>query len=51
MQQFDHHHIIKLIGICSTSPVCIVMELARHGELRAYLIDNKHALRVNIELF
>ena len=40
MQQFDHPHIIKLIGICSESPIWIVMELARHGEMRAYLQNN-----------
>ena len=34
MQQFDHQHIIKLIGICSSNPIWIVMELAKHGELR-----------------
>ena len=34
MRQFDHPHIIKLIGICSDSPVLIVMELARLGEVR-----------------
>ena len=34
MQQFDHPHIIKLMGICSSNPIWIVMELARHGELR-----------------
>lgn len=44
MQQFDHQHIIKLIGICSQSPIWIVMELARHGELRAYLQSNKNRL-------
>ena len=34
MQQFDHPHIVKLIGICSeTRPVWIVMELAKHGEV------------------
>ena len=44
MQQFDHQHIIKLIGICSSSPIWIVMELARHGELRAYLQSNKQRL-------
>jgi focal adhesion kinase 1 len=38
MQQFDHRHIIKLVGICSHAPIWIVMELARHGELRAYLV-------------
>ena len=42
MQQFDHQHIIKLLGICSSPgrPVWIVMEWARHGELRAYLQQN-----------
>ena len=44
MQQFDHQHIIKLVGICSSSPVLIVMELATLGELRAYLQNNKHKL-------
>ena len=34
MQQFDHQHIIKLVGICSSSPIYIIMELAKHGELR-----------------
>ncbi|XP_037077346.1 focal adhesion kinase 1-like isoform X2 [Pollicipes pollicipes] len=47
MQQFDHPHIIKLVGTCSTSPVWIVMELARHGEMRAYLRDNRHRLRLD----
>lgn len=37
MQKFEHPHIIRLIGICSSSPIWIVMELARLGELRAYL--------------
>ncbi|ESO92503.1 hypothetical protein LOTGIDRAFT_120690 [Lottia gigantea] len=45
MQQFDHPHIVKLIGICSeVRPVWIVMELARHGEMRAYLQSNKPRL-------
>lgn len=46
MQQFDHPHIIKLIGICSDSPIWIVMELARHGEMRAYLQNNRTRLSV-----
>nr|CAI5832843.1 unnamed protein product [Callosobruchus analis] len=44
MQKFDHPHIIKLIGVCSESPVWIVMELARLGELRAYLQNHKSRL-------
>ncbi|XP_067121087.1 focal adhesion kinase 1-like isoform X2 [Centruroides vittatus] len=48
MQQFDHPHIIKLIGICSDSPIWIVMELARHGEMRAYLQNNRHRLDLSM---
>ena len=33
MQQFDHPHIIKLLGVCSQSPIKIVMELAEIGEV------------------
>lgn len=44
MQKFDHQHIIKLVGVCSQSPVWIVMELAKLGELRAYLQKNREDL-------
>lgn len=44
MQQFDHPHIIKLIGVCSDSPIWIVMELAKLGEMRAYLQSNRQRL-------
>ena len=44
MQQFDHPNIIRLIGVCSTAPVWIVMELARYGEMRAYLQKNQSRL-------
>jgi focal adhesion kinase 1 len=44
MQQFDHPHIIKLTGVCTESPIWIVMELAKLGEMRAYLQNNKHRL-------
>lgn len=37
MQKFEHPHIIRLIGICGSTPIWIVMELAQLGELRAYL--------------
>lgn len=46
MQKFEHPHIIKLIGICSGSPIWIVMELARLGELRAYLKKNGPKLKL-----
>ena len=44
MQQFDHPNIIRLIGVCSQVPVWIVMELARFGEMRAYLQKNQARL-------
>ncbi|EDW01885.1 focal adhesion kinase 1 isoform X2 [Drosophila grimshawi] len=44
MQKFDHPHIIRLIGICSIMPIWIVMELAKLGELRAYLKTNSERL-------
>ncbi|XP_064624922.1 focal adhesion kinase 1-like isoform X3 [Lineus longissimus] len=46
MQQFDHPHIIKLIGVCTESPIWIVMELAKLGEMRAYLQNKKHHLNL-----
>lgn len=46
MQKFDHPHIIRLIGICSSSPIWIVMELARFGELRAYLKTHAKKLKL-----
>ena len=51
MQQFDHRHIIKLIGICSNAPIWIVMELAKHGELRAYLVSVLRSNRLAILIF
>ncbi|KAG7300921.1 hypothetical protein JYU34_015270, partial [Plutella xylostella] len=44
MQQFSHPHIVGLVGVCSSPPIWIVMELATLGELRAYLQQNKHRL-------
>ena len=46
MKQFDHQHIIKLVGICSESPVMIIMELAKHGELRSYLQYHSQSLEI-----
>lgn len=44
MRQFEHPHIIQLIGVCSDKPVYIVMELAKLGEMRAYLQNNQYRL-------
>ena len=43
MQQFDHQYIIKLIGICTT-PMLILMELAKLGGLREFLKLNKSTI-------
>lgn len=48
MQQFEHKHIIKLIGICTSShdlPILILMELAEFGELKKYLQINKSTIQ------
>jgi len=47
MQQFDHPHIIRLIGIITQSPVCIVMELAHMGEMRSFLQNNRSRLKLH----
>ena len=50
MRQFDHPHIIKLIGICSDSPVLIVMELARLGEVRSTNVLNSRLFFPNFNV-
>ena len=40
IHHLEHPNIIKLIGVCSASPVYVVMELAQYGELRDFL--HKH---------
>ncbi|CAF4235878.1 unnamed protein product, partial [Rotaria sp. Silwood2] len=42
MQNFTHPHIIKLIGVCTEQPVLLIIELARLGELRTYLVANRN---------
>lgn len=37
MKQFDHPHIIKLIGVCTDEEFYIVMELAAYGEVTVLL--------------
>lgn len=51
MQQFSHPHIIGLVGVCSTPPIWIVMELATLGEMRAYLQQNAHRLVFFLPVF
>ena len=47
MQNFDHPHIIRLIGVCSDMPCFIVMELAELGELRRYLQSNVNKIEIS----
>ncbi|XP_073728323.1 focal adhesion kinase 1 isoform X5 [Misgurnus anguillicaudatus] len=44
MRQFDHPHIIKLIGVITENPVWIIMELCTLGELRSFLQIRKYSL-------
>nr|2JKK_A Chain A, FOCAL ADHESION KINASE 1 [Gallus gallus]2JKO_A Chain A, FOCAL ADHESION KINASE 1 [Gallus gallus]4BRX_A Chain A, FOCAL ADHESION KINASE 1 [Gallus gallus]4C7T_A Chain A, FOCAL ADHESION KINASE 1 [Gallus gallus]4D4R_A Chain A, FOCAL ADHESION KINASE 1 [Gallus gallus]4D4R_B Chain B, FOCAL ADHESION KINASE 1 [Gallus gallus]4D4S_A Chain A, FOCAL ADHESION KINASE 1 [Gallus gallus]4D4S_B Chain B, FOCAL ADHESION KINASE 1 [Gallus gallus]4D4V_A Chain A, FOCAL ADHESION KINASE [Gallus gallus]4D4V_ len=44
MRQFDHPHIVKLIGVITENPVWIIMELCTLGELRSFLQVRKFSL-------
>ncbi|TNN80004.1 Focal adhesion kinase 1 [Liparis tanakae] len=39
MRQFDHPHIVKLMGVITDNPVWIIMELCTLGEVRKYSLD------------
>ncbi|XP_065061772.1 focal adhesion kinase 1-like isoform X1 [Rhopilema esculentum] len=47
MKQFEHPHVVKLIGVVSSDPVYIIMELAPFGELRSYLQNQQ--LRIELD--
>jgi len=47
MRQFEHPHIIKLIGLVTQNPTYLVMELAPFGELRAYLQKQRYRVEVD----
>ncbi|XP_070823465.1 focal adhesion kinase 1-like isoform X8 [Chaetodon trifascialis] len=44
MRQFDHPHIVKLMGVITENPVWIIMELCTLGELRSFLQVRKYSL-------
>ncbi|KAF7461472.1 focal adhesion kinase 1 [Marmota monax] len=46
MRQFDHPHIVKLIGVITENPVWIIMELCTLGELRSFLQVRKYSLNL-----
>jgi len=48
MREFDHPHIVRLIGVCSQQPVWIVMEYCKFGEMREYLQNNKMKLEISL---
>ncbi|XP_026145163.1 focal adhesion kinase 1-like isoform X5 [Carassius auratus] len=48
MRQFDHPHIVKLIGIITENPVWIIMELCTLGELRSFLQIRKYNLELSV---
>lgn len=39
MRQFDHPHIVKLIGVITENPVWIIMELCTLGEVNTLAYD------------
>ncbi|XP_035986914.1 focal adhesion kinase 1 isoform X19 [Fundulus heteroclitus] len=44
MRQFDHPHIVKLMGVITENPVWLIMELCTLGELRSFLQVRKYSL-------
>ncbi|XP_057388254.1 focal adhesion kinase 1 isoform X6 [Balaenoptera acutorostrata] len=44
MRQFDHPHVVKLVGVITENPVWIIMELCTLGELRSFLQVRKYSL-------
>lgn len=46
MSNFDHPHIIKLIGVLTDQSLGIVMELAKFGQLRSYLQTHKSQIEL-----
>ena len=34
MKQFEHPHVVKLLGVVTMEPVYIIMELAPYGEVK-----------------
>ncbi|KAM6972970.1 protein tyrosine kinase 2aa [Aplochiton taeniatus] len=48
MRQFDHPHIVQLIGVITENPVWIIMELCTLGELRSFLQVRKFSLDLSV---
>ena len=50
MQQFDHPHILRLVGICKESPVYIVIEFCDLGDLRNYILKKQNEVQLSLKL-
>ncbi|XP_076875760.1 tyrosine-protein kinase SYK isoform X2 [Brachyhypopomus gauderio] len=48
MQQLDNPYIVRMIGICETENLMLVMELAELGPLHKFLQKNRHISLKNI---
>ncbi|KAK6179472.1 hypothetical protein SNE40_011824 [Patella caerulea] len=48
MQEFDHKNIVRLIGICKSDSIMLVLELAPLGPLHKFLPRNKDMKEVEI---
>lgn len=46
MEKFDHAHIIRFLGICYDGPLLIIMELAKFGQLKSYLQNNRDQIEI-----
>lgn len=42
MKKMDHHHLVRLIGLCEGDTMMLVLELAPLGPLNKFLPKNKH---------
>ena len=51
MKQFEHPHVVKLIGIVSSEPVSIIMELAPFGEVSALKYSQANQSSLKFMLF
>lgn len=47
MASLDHKHIVRLIGVCESDPLMLIMEYAPIGPLNRYLQVNQ--ARVSLE--
>ena len=50
MKNFDHPNILKLLGICTTKPVHIVLEYCCYGDLRNHLLAKGATIAIATKL-